>query len=85
MRNIPITRQYTKHAEGSVLIEFGDTKVIATTRVEHSAPGFLRGKGQDGVTAEGHPYSKAELNSMLMLAENGVTELFAVQTAAIKG
>lgn len=52
MRNITITRQYTKHAEGSVLIEFGDTKVICTASVEQSVPGFLRGKGQGWVTAE---------------------------------
>ena len=48
MREIRITRNYTKHAEGSVLVEFGDTKVICTASVE----GFLRGKGQGWVTAE---------------------------------
>ncbi len=47
-----ITRNYTKHAEGSVLIEFGDTKVICTASVEERVPGFLRGKGQGWVTAE---------------------------------
>lgn len=52
MRNITITRNYTKHAEGSVLIEFGDTKVICTASVEETVPGFLRGKGQGWVTAE---------------------------------
>jgi ribonuclease PH len=52
MRSITITRNYTKHAEGSVLIEFGDTKVICTASVEESVPGFLRGKGQGWVTAE---------------------------------
>lgn len=52
MRNIKITRNYTKHAEGSVLVEFGDTKVICTASVENYVPGFLRGKGQGWVTAE---------------------------------
>jgi ribonuclease PH len=52
MRKVIITRNYTKHAEGSVLVEFGDTKVICTASVEARVPGFLRGKGQGWVTAE---------------------------------
>ena len=52
MRTVTITRHYTKHAEGSVLVEFGDTKVICTASVENRVPGFLRGKGQGWVTAE---------------------------------
>ncbi|HHO58873.1 MAG TPA: ribonuclease PH [Thiotrichales bacterium] len=52
MRAVTITRNYTKHAEGSVLVEFGDTKVICTASVEERVPGFLRGKGQGWVTAE---------------------------------
>ncbi len=52
IREIRLTRQYTKHAEGSVLVEFGDTKVICTASVENRVPGFLRGKGQGWVTAE---------------------------------
>ena len=52
LRPIRITRNYTKHAEGSVLIEFGDTKVICTASVESKVPGFLRGQGQGWVTAE---------------------------------
>ena len=52
MRPVSITRHYTKHAEGSVLVEFGDTKVICTASVENRVPGFLRGKGQGWVTAE---------------------------------
>jgi len=51
-RDISITREYTKHAEGSVLVEFGDTKVICTASVEASVPRFLKGKGQGWVTAE---------------------------------
>ncbi len=52
MRQINITRNFTKHAEGSVLVEFGDTKVICTASVEDRVPGFLRGAGQGWVTAE---------------------------------
>jgi ribonuclease PH len=52
LRNITITRNYTKHAEGSVLVEFGDTKVLCTASVEERVPGFLRGKGEGWVTAE---------------------------------
>ncbi|GAB3372723.1 ribonuclease PH [Massilia agri] len=52
LRAIRITRQYTKHAEGSVLIECGDTKVICTASIEEKVPGFLKGKGQGWLTAE---------------------------------
>jgi len=52
LRNITITRDYIKHAEGSVLVEFGDTKVVCTASVEESVPPFLRGKGTGWVTAE---------------------------------
>lgn len=52
IRDIRITRNYTKHAEGSVLVEFGDTKVICTASVETRVPGFLRGQEQGWVTAE---------------------------------
>lgn len=52
LRPITITRNYTKHAEGSVLIEFGDTKVLCNASVEERVPGFLRGQGQGWVTAE---------------------------------
>ena len=52
LRPVRITRQFTCHAEGSVLIEFGNTKVICTATVEESVPPFLRGKGQGWVTAE---------------------------------
>jgi ribonuclease PH len=52
LRPITITRNFVKHAEGSVLIEFGDTRVICTASVEESVPPFLRGKGTGWVTAE---------------------------------
>lgn len=52
LREVNITRNFIKHAEGSVLIEFGDTRVICTASVEESVPPFLRGKGSGWVTAE---------------------------------
>ena len=52
MRPVRITRGFTRHAEGSVLIEFGDTRVLCTASVEESVPGFLRGQGQGWLTAE---------------------------------
>jgi ribonuclease PH len=52
MRTVTFERGYTKHAEGSVLISFGMTKVLCTASVEDKVPGFLRGKGQGWVTAE---------------------------------
>ena len=52
LRTIRITRNFTRHAEGSVLIEMGDTRVLCTASVEETVPVFLRGKGQGWVTAE---------------------------------
>lgn len=52
LRPVRVTRQFTRHAEGSVLIEMGDTRVLCTASVEESLPPFLRGKGQGWVTAE---------------------------------
>jgi len=52
LRTVRITRNYTKHAEGAVLIECGDTKVICTASVEEKVPGFLKGKNQGWLTAE---------------------------------
>ena len=52
LRDIRMTRHYTKHAEGAVLVEFGDTKVICTASVENKVPPFLKGKGQGWITAE---------------------------------
>lgn len=52
LRRVTVTRKFTRHAEGSVLVEFGDTKVICTASVEDSVPPFLRGKGTGWVTAE---------------------------------
>lgn len=52
LRSIKLSRHYTKHAEGSVLVEFGDTKVICTATVEDKVPKFLKGTGKGWVTAE---------------------------------
>jgi len=52
MRPIEIITNFTKHAEGSVLISFGDTKVLVTASVEERVPPFMRGKGEGWVTAE---------------------------------
>jgi ribonuclease PH len=52
LRTIRITRGFTRHAEGSVLVEFGDTRVLVTATVEDGVPSFLRGKGEGWVTAE---------------------------------
>ena len=52
LRPLAITRGYTKHAEGSVLIEAGETRVLCTASVEESVPPFLKGRGQGWVTAE---------------------------------
>jgi ribonuclease PH len=52
MRRVAFERHFTRHAEGSVLVSFGDTRVLCTASVEEGVPGFLRGKGQGWVTAE---------------------------------
>ena len=52
LRPIKITRKYTRYAEGSVLVEFGHTKVLCTASIENSVPRFLKGQGQGWVTAE---------------------------------
>lgn len=52
LRPVRITRGYTIHAEGSVLVEFGATRVLCTASVENKVPGFLRGTGRGWVTAE---------------------------------
>ena len=52
MRAVSITRGFTRHAEGSVLVAFGDTRVLCTASVDNKVPGFMRGKGEGWVTAE---------------------------------
>ncbi len=71
LREIRITRNYTKHAEGSVLVEFGDTRVICTATVEERIPHFLRGKGQGWVNAEYGMLPRATGNRMGREAAHG--------------
>jgi ribonuclease PH len=52
LRQVSFTRRFAKHAEGSVLVQFGDTQVLCTASIEETVPPFLRGKGQGWVTAE---------------------------------
>ena len=52
MRQVKFTRNYTMHAEGSVLVEFGNTKILCTATIDDRTPPWLRGKGQGWVTAE---------------------------------
>jgi ribonuclease PH len=52
LREVTITRNYTRHAEGSVLVEFGDTRVLCTATVEPRVPPFLKGTGRGWITAE---------------------------------
>jgi len=52
LRQVRFTRNYTRHAEGSVLVEFGDTRVLCTVSIEDKVPAFLKGKGTGWLTAE---------------------------------
>jgi len=52
LRPVTITRDYLRHPEGSVLVEFGDTKVLCTASLEEKVPAFLKGQGKGWVTAE---------------------------------
>jgi ribonuclease PH len=52
LRPVKFTRHYTRHAEGSVLVEFGDTRVLCTATIENGVPPFLRNSGQGWITAE---------------------------------
>ena len=71
MRQVRITRNFTKHAEGSVLIEFGETKVICTASVEANVPRFLKGKGQGWVTAEYGMLPRSTNSRMMREAAKG--------------
>ena len=71
LRPFKITRNYIKHADGSVLIECGDTRIICTASVENSVPGFLRGKGKGWVTAEYGMLPRSTGNRMRREASNG--------------
>ncbi len=71
LRPIRITRQFTKHAEGAVLVEFGDTRVICTASVEERVPPFLKGKGRGWVTAEYGMLPRATNTRMVREASRG--------------
>ena len=71
LRAINITRHYTRHAEGSVLVEFGDTRVICTASVDEKIPNFLKGKGQGWVTAEYGMLPRSTGNRMNREAAHG--------------
>ena len=73
-RPIQITRQFTKHAEGAVLVEFGDTRVICTASVEERVPPFLKGKGRGWVTAEYGMLPRATHTRMQREASRGRQE-----------
>ena len=70
-RDVRITRNYTRHAEGSVLVEFGDTKVICTASVENKVPPFLRGEGKGWITAEYGMLPRSTHKRMLREAKKG--------------
>ncbi|MBI5782445.1 MAG: ribonuclease PH [Gammaproteobacteria bacterium] len=71
LRDIRITRNYTKHAEGSVLIEFGETRVVCNVSVDEKVPNFLKGKGQGWVTAEYGMLPRSTGNRMAREASMG--------------
>ena len=71
LRDIRITRNYTKHAEGSVLIEFGETRVVCTASVDEKVPFFLKGRGQGWITAEYGMLPRSTGNRMNREASSG--------------
>jgi ribonuclease PH len=71
MRAIKLTRGFTKHAEGSVLVEFGDTQVICTASVDAGVPRFLRGEGRGWITAEYGMLPRSTGSRMLREAARG--------------
>jgi len=71
LRKVKITLDYIKHAEGSCLIEFGDTKVICTASVEEKVPPFLKGTGQGWITAEYSMLPRATLQRTVRESAKG--------------
>ena len=78
LRPIAITRHYTRHAEGSVLVEFGDTKVLCTASVEEKVPPHKRGSGQGWVTAEYGMLPRAASRSLRVCVARGSMPYSAV-------
>ena len=66
LREVRITRNFTKHAEGSVLVEFGDTKVICTASVEKGVPRFMRGEGKGWINGEYGMLPRSTGNRMIV-------------------
>ncbi len=71
LREINITRKFTKHAEGSVLVEFGDTQVICTASIEERVPRWMKGQNQGWVTAEYGMLPRSTGSRMRREAANG--------------
>lgn len=71
LRSINIIRRYTKHAEGAVLVEFGDTRVLCTATVDEKVPVFLRGAGRGWITAEYGMLPRSTNNRMQREASRG--------------
>lgn len=85
LRDVRITRNFTMHAEGSVLVEFGNTKVICTASVETSVPSFLRGKGQGWVTAEYGMLPRSTGSRMIREAAKGKQQGRTVEISRLIG
>jgi len=85
LRDVRITRNFTKHAEGSVLVEFGDTKVICTASVDTSVPPFLRGKGKGWVTAEYGMLPRSTGSRMIREAAKGKQQGRTVEISRLIG
>ena len=85
LREVRITRNYTKHAEGSVLVEFGDTKVICTASAETKVPPFLRGQGQGWVTAEYGMLPRSTGSRMIREAAKGKQQGRTVEISRLIG
>lgn len=79
VRPVTLTRNYTKHAEGSVLVEFGDTKVLCTASIEEGVPRFLKGQGQGWITAE---YGMLPRSTHTRNAREAVCDLEYVEDSA---
>ena len=85
LRKVSIQRQYTRHAEGSVLVEFGDTKVICTASVDTNVPPFLRGKGQGWITAEYGMLPRSTGSRMIREAAKGKQQGRTVEISRLIG
>ena len=85
LRKVTIQRQFTCHAEGSVLVEFGNTKVICTASVDTNVPPFLRGKGQGWVTAEYGMLPRSTGSRMIREAAKGKQQGRTVEISRLIG